>query len=315
MRYRLDAWTPGYGTPLPEAFAATDERLQAEPKEHPWSARADAERFEGPVYLIDGRQRFEGALYVEDAYPALLFSFAVGAVRLEPGRAQFYDPGWQVERYLLVAGEVPPGLLELGPGLAYRVWSCPAAQGYEALQEEAHTLRRQVEDRLGQRIADADPAALVLHDGPLYLTTGTTGTYARRLGYAKTQWSAYLSPEHAHLLPKLKPGERTPVFEIQKRAGPRVRSWYLRLPLEPDRPYAPAASLVRVETGADGEEAVQLARRSLELFARLASKPYRDPRAPQNLVPIGMLERELGRRLGRLEVIRARLLRNLSAGA
>lgn len=290
----------------------TEERLQAEPQEYPWSARADAEPFEGPVYLIDGRQRFEGALYIEDAYPALLFSFAVGAVRLEPGRAQFYAPGWRVERYLLVAGEVPADLLELGPGLAYRVWPCPAAQGYEALQEEAHTLRRQVEDRLGQRIARANPAALILHDGPLYLTDGP---YARRLGYAKTQWRAYLSPEHAALVPRLAPGERTPVFEIHKRNGPKVRSWYLRLPLDPDRPYAPAASLVRVETGADGEEAVQLARYSLSLLPRLASKPYRDPRAPQNLVPIGALERELGRRLGRLEVIRARLLRSLEAGA
>ena len=34
------------------------------------------------------------------------------------------------------------------------------------------------------------------------------------------------------------------------------------------------------------------------LLPPLASSPYKDPRAPQNLVPIGGLERELRHRLG-----------------
>jgi hypothetical protein len=34
------------------------------------------------------------------------------------------------------------------------------------------------------------------------------------------------------------------------------------------------------------------------LLPKLSSAPHKDPRAPQNLVPIGGLERELRRRLG-----------------
>ena len=39
------------------------------------------------------------------------------------------------------------------------------------------------------------------------------------------------------------------------------------------------------------------------LLPPLASVPYKDPRAPQNLVPIGGLERELRHRLGDQHVL------------
>ena len=45
-------------------------------------------------------------------------------------------------------------------------------------------------------------------------------------------------------------------------------------------------------------EVVALADLTSRLLPRFASTPHKDPRAPQNLVPIGGLERELRRRLG-----------------
>ncbi len=43
---------------------------------------------------------------------------------------------------------------------------------------------------------------------------------------------------------------------------------------------------------------MRLADLTARLLPPLASAPHKDPRAPQNLVPIGGLERELRRRLG-----------------
>ncbi len=63
---------------------------------------------------------------------------------------------------------------------------------------------------------------------------------------------------------------------------------------------APWAGIVRLECSADLEiaEAVWLADLSLVTLPRFASSPYKDPRAPQNLVPIAGLERLLRSRLG-----------------
>ena len=43
---------------------------------------------------------------------------------------------------------------------------------------------------------------------------------------------------------------------------------------------------------------IRLADLTTRLLPPLASSPHKDPRAPQNLVPIGGLERELRHRLG-----------------
>jgi hypothetical protein len=77
----------------------------------------------------------------------------------------------------------------------------------------------------------------------------------------------------------------------------RRTSWYLQLPGTPGVPWA---GVVRVECSAElpAREATRLADLTARLLPTLASAPHKDPRAPQNLVPIGGLERELRRRLG-----------------
>lgn len=74
-------------------------------------------------------------------------------------------------------------------------------------------------------------------------------------------------------------------------------SWYLRLP---GTTGAPWAGIVRVECSAElsAPEAIGLADRSLVTLPRFASSPYKDPRAPQNLIPIAGLERRLRALLG-----------------
>jgi len=111
------------------------------------------------------------------------------------------------------------------------------------------------------------------------------------------------------LLEALAPGERTPAFRVHRK-GLELASWYVRLPLPPEGLRPPLAGLLRVETPLAGPF-LELADLSLGLFPALASHPVKDPRAPQNLLPVGGLERELSRRMGRPEVVGRMLARYL----
>jgi len=88
-------------------------------------------------------------------------------------------------------------------------------------------------------------------------------------------------------------------------------AWYLRLPC---RPGAPWAGVVRVECGADlpTAAAIRLAGVSQVVLSRYAAAEYKDSRAPQNLYPIGGLERQLRRRLGNPALL-SRALRTAAA--
>jgi hypothetical protein len=130
----------------------------------------------------------------------------------------------------------------------------------------------------------------VVVDGPL--------SHVRDLpdavGYIKTHKVQYLPPELGGFLVGLPAGHRTPLF-LTTTSWSRF-SWYLRLAQAP----GPVGGLVRCEINADlpVAEAVQVASRVSATLPRFASAPHKDPRAPQNLYPIGGLERELRRRLG-----------------
>jgi hypothetical protein len=71
---------------------------------------------------------------------------------------------------------------------------------------------------------------------------------------------------------------------------------------------------VRCEAGPalSPDAVVALAGRVAAALPRYASEPHKDPRAPQNLYPIGGLERELRHRLGHAGVL-YRALRKASA--
>ena len=82
-------------------------------------------------------------------------------------------------------------------------------------------------------------------------------------------------------------------------------SCYLRL-TPPRRIEHAFAGLVRLEVKASlgPDKAVALLdQAALKVFA-LASRAPKDPRAPQNLLPVGGLERQLRRRLGDPQLVR-----------
>jgi hypothetical protein len=82
----------------------------------------------------------------------------------------------------------------------------------------------------------------------------------------------------------------------------RRTSWYLQLPRTSGVPWS---GVVRLECSADLPlpEVTRLGDLTASLLPPLASAPHKDPRAPQNLVPIGGLERELRHRLGDQHVL------------
>jgi hypothetical protein len=132
---------------------------------------------------------------------------------------------------------------------------------------------------------------LLVVDGPLR----GRDALPRAVGYIKTQQKQYLPESLIGVVSALRPSQRTPVFRI---AGVYERlTWYLKLPHGGSSPWA---GVVRVECSAElpEHEAITLAGLSAVTLPRFASLPFKDPRAPQNLVPISGLEKQLRRMLG-----------------
>jgi hypothetical protein len=163
------------------------------------------------------------------------------------------------------------------------------------------------EVQLAFRARHPDAADLLVVDGPLRGRTHLD----RTVGYIKTHHASYLPPEQSAVVGALGPGQRTPVFTMG--TSWRRHSWYLRLPGTPGVPWS---GVVRLECSPElpPAAAIALADLTARLLPPLASAPHKDPRAPQNLVPIGGLERELRRRLGDQQLLYRALRAAATAG-
>jgi hypothetical protein len=154
---------------------------------------------------------------------------------------------------------------------------------------------RLAEERLAREVANA-AGTLVVMDGPL---TFEEPTRAAAVGYVKRVIKLYVPAERLGLLARLPPGTRTPIFALQSTRRFARYSWFLRL-AAPHRGDSELTGIVRLEVSeAVGiDEARRLADATSRALPRFASRRGQDPRAPQNLLPIGALESQLRRRLG-----------------
>jgi len=101
--------------------------------------------------------------------------------------------------------------------------------------------------------------------------------------------------ERNAVVAQLAPGQRTPLFTISDY---RRYSWYVRLAI-----LAGGHSwtgIVRCEAsgGHPVQTVITMADRTAAILPIVASEAHLDPRAPQNLVPIAALERDLRHRMG-----------------
>jgi hypothetical protein len=309
MSWKLEAWNPEYALPdrLEEGEGLEDIKAHYEGD---WTARSPKRQAptDWPiVYLVDGRQRIDAQIANSRGHRALLATVIAGAV-VRDG-AGIRPVGEPLKRHILLHS----GDLEepLPPGLGHY-------QLVETKKSDPASMRSRVTEemrRLEASLVNELEGGLVIVDGQIYRGEKSYTAPERVLGYTKTQAAIYLGAEQQALLYELKPYQRTPIFMIPGKAINRpldVFSWYVRLPLKPTATFYTGASLLRIETiSPEPYQAIRLADLSVSIFCDMASSPAKDPRAPQNLIPVGGLEQWLGRHLGQGEVARRRIMQAL----
>jgi hypothetical protein len=296
-------WDPAYGASL-EGAGGADEPAAASSAQVDPEVEVPAARWRpidpppglacpDVVFLVDGVRRIDAGLWTSEddgsSYAGLAASYAAGVVRCDLRRGVAELAGATVERGLFTASPAAADVVAGSVRYAIRRVTPPgdASRLPAAVQAPLTALEVAVSADV-TRDAHAD---LLVVDGPLR----NRRQLPRTIGFVKSQHSQYLPPSLAQVVPALAAGQRTPVFSVGTAwVG---WSWYLRLPA---RPGAPWAAIVRVECSRDlpVSTAVELAGLSQVTLPRFASSAYKDPRAPQNLVPIAGLERRLRGLLG-----------------
>jgi len=308
---RIDPWAVEYGSETPTDFQADpDDGAAVDPfVEHDIGAWAPLvpPPVDPPEQLaiVDGVRRMEARLVITDQgqlLHGLLGAYGVGVVHCRNGLATF---GEEVRGRVIIfgSGQKPPGPVTISPGLVYEPRST-AEQDSDAPLRELHREMRTVEEQFARQLA-ANVNTLVLADGPLNIGDPTAG---RVVGFVKRLFKLYLASEQLPILRALPRGGRTPVFFIRSAGRFSRYSWFTRIAkrmaVESD-----FTGIVRLEV-ADGvgiDEAIRLADMTTSIVPRFVPSRSRDPRAPQNLVPIGALEQHLRHGLGDARLIHRRL--------
>lgn len=290
MKFTVEAWDSDYGAPteaeLDDASQSVDPSVEVAPDD--WRPLLPETEPVDDVLFVDGVRRVDATLWIDKPpdFPAfaLAATYAAGAVRCN-GSAE------------LEVAEVGRGLFTSAPAIdiatGVGTYEVKATKGTTS-EELWLGIQQRMGDLEAKVAREAGGGELMIVDGPL--------SYARDIdnavGYIKTQKVQYLPLELRSVLTSLPAGYRTPLF-LTTTSWSRF-SWYLRLANH----AGPAGGLVRCEVDANqsAADAARVATRVSATLPRYASARHKDPRAPQNLYPIGGLERELRRRLGDKEL-------------
>ncbi|WP_066372377.1 hypothetical protein [Herbidospora mongoliensis] len=309
--FSVDPWDPGYGASL--AFEAEMEGSTAAltldieipiPRWRPITPGSTAKAPE-TLLIADGVRRIDARVWVDDPQggmpaPGIAASYAAGIVRCGEKGA---EP---------VAVEIRRGVFSPAKGVSDLVAGPVTYTTFEVVGDDDGSLALQQKlteleaDMAVEYRSNTGHDELLLVDGPL---RGRTHLH-NAVGYVKTHHTSYLPPAQSVVVSDLKPGQRTPVFFMGTNWS--RYAWYLRLPTISTAPWA---GIARCEAGADlsVEEAVALADQVTVALPPMAGVDYKDPRAPQNLVPIGGLEKLLRHRLGDARLL-YRALRTAALG-
>jgi hypothetical protein len=290
--YTIDPWDPSYGVAVGDELgdSSADTNPDVELPAAEWRPITPEPLVSVPsaILFLDGVRRIDARLWVHgpdpQPVPGLVASLAVGLVRCD-GAAQVVDV--RVDRGLYSAVESAADL-KTGHAVYQARQTKP---GIEALQAGVQARLAELEAEVSAAWRQDEGDDLLVVDGPLR----GRNHLPRTVGYVKTHNKRYLPAEQVEVVASLGAGQRSPIF----RVGPEWErySWYLRLPGRADVPWS---AVVRLECSPDLpiDEAIALADVTATVLPPLASTPHKDSRAPQNLVPIGGLERQLRHRLG-----------------
>lgn len=290
-RLSVEAWSPEYGAPLDAGGDTNDGpvpvELEFEVPVSQWSPRRPPAVDGVTAAFVDGVRRVDANLVwtTDDGqlHTGLAASVGAGVVHCN-GRAELTR--LEIDRVLLLGVQVDAISTRHGRWRYRPVQSTREDPGQLSIELQ------QVMADLEVAVANdaAHDADVVVIDGPIRRRE----EIPHAVGHIKTHHHRYLPPSVSSVIAELSAGERTPLFLIGA-PFPRL-SWYLRLPCERQHAWS---GVVRNEIAVQDLDA---ARRMADLAAatlpRFASRPARDPRAPQNLTPVGGLESRLRHRLG-----------------
>lgn len=304
---RVGPWDVDYGPEAPlegqDEPAAEEVAIDIEMKGADWRPIEPAPS-PPPAQLVfvDGVRRLEARLVVrrgERIFHGAFGSYGVGAVAVSAGVARHAEA--VVGRLAVVgAGESLPNPVSPMPGLTYQPLSTADAEADGPLRA-IHNEMRGAEERLAHTLSDHEDTVVVA-DGPLTFEDPVRGAV---VGYIKRLFKLYLPENRQHVLARLTTGTRTPLFGLRATRRFARYAWFIRLA---PRQLADSelSGIVRLEVsdsiGVDA--AKRLADATAFLLPKFAPPRSRDPRSPQNLLPIGALEAKLRRRLGDARLIR-----------
>jgi hypothetical protein len=307
---RLEPWDVEYGSefPLdaPEDVGAAEVSLDVETPAGSWDSIEPAPAtIPGRIIFVDGVRRLEARIILRrnaKLCRGAFGSYAVGAVLATHGDATIREV--RADRVIVVgSGEFLPEpirLMRFAPALAYRPLSV-ASQDVDAPLRGILDQMRLAEERLARELADEENT-LVVADGPLTFGDPLRGG---AVGYIKRLQKLYIPEDKLDLLSRLPPGSRTPLFGLRSSKRFARYAWFLRL-VAPHPGESELSGLVRLEVSESVgvQTAKELADATAHTLPKFAPGRSRDPRAPQNLLPIGALESHLRRHLGDGRLIR-----------
>lgn len=323
LKLLLDPWSPDYEAAIQTDGAEIAATGSVDPgvETDSWRAIRPAQFVSGRrVYFVDGVRRVEARVLAQDDDDRLIHglfaSAGVGCVASEAagchageGRPAKYECV-EIRRYLILGG---------GKQKAESISTGTQTVRFEGISSPGDTpddlmnclqnLMRTREAALAESLLA--PGTCVFADGPLNYFSAATDAL---VGVIKRIYLPYLDAAHFALVGQLATGERTPLFSIRDGKYDRY-SWFQRLAPQRATEHS-LAGIVRLEVRAalGAKEAAALADFAALRLPGFASNAVRDPRAPQNLVPVGALEEMLRHRLGDVVTIRRAIERKIYEG-
>ncbi len=251
--------------------------------------------------FVDGVQRLELRISAEgDGWPipGALVSYAAGAV--SPRDKAPISHVHTHRRVVIARGAESSAIrLEASNGAIDYLPAPASGDDFESINHKLHELRGELEADIVKAIVAENRHEMVVVDGRL-----GRAKLGNIVGLIKTPQDLYITEsEQVECVMRLKAGERSPVFVIEREHA-TFYSWFLSLrgagPFDISLSGVARIEMTDTKPLAD---ALRFADLTAAVLPRYASTPAQDARAPQNLVPVGELERYLRHRLGNPELL------------
>ena len=302
---QVEVWDPSYGSPIQTATPKTQSgfTVDATIETTNWEPiPGNADTAPQEVVIVDGTLRQEARLTCPESENSnrisygIIGAYAAGAViwnrNIPASRFAHME-----NRRVLIAPQNWPSFLEDGLVNTAVEEHHADCQEWDELQKILLNKMKELEQTVAREATGT--GRLIITDGRVRIPGSVDCPV---VGYIKSQMVRY-TPERQYMqvAENLEPGERSPLFLIRQNRDHYI-SWYVRLADTSNR----LSGIARCEIidQSDVEQAAVTAGWVSGLLPSLVAPVYMEPRWPQNLVPIGTLEKELTDRMGAADLIR-----------